>query len=149
MRRGRRRRAGGNRGANLDVIFPRQVSVWVGASTVDSHGLPLSGRSLIVGDGPFSVLHLDSVKRWGCDGPGFEPHRGDTGVVDRAAKTRALYRVMKGDVRADGGQAGGRAGEEKREEVGCRVRPERGWVRRVERREFVSCWLGCQELVSR
>lgn len=63
--------------ANLDVIFPRQVSVWVGASAVDGHGLPLRGRSRIVGTGPLSVLHLDSVKRWSGNCAGLEPHRGD------------------------------------------------------------------------
>lgn len=69
------------RGANLKIIFPGQVSVGVRAGPVDRHGLPLCRRSSVVSDGPLAVLHLDSVKRWGCDGPGFEPHRGDAGCV--------------------------------------------------------------------
>jgi len=53
---------GCDRGANLDVIFPRQVSVWVRAGAVDGQSLPLCGRSRVVGTRPLSVLHLDSVK---------------------------------------------------------------------------------------
>jgi len=65
-----------DRGANLDVIFPWHVSVWMRASTVDGHSLPFRRRGrIVVPTGPLAVLHLDVVKRWGCDGSGFEPHR--------------------------------------------------------------------------
>lgn len=64
------------RGANLDVIFERQVSVRVRPRAVHGHGLPLSWGSSVVGPaGPLSFLHLDGVKRWGYDCPGSEPHQ--------------------------------------------------------------------------
>ena len=85
--------ASADRGANLDVIFPWHVSVWMRASTVDGHGLPLSGRSsVVVPAGPLAVLHLDFVKRWGCDGSGFEPHRTGDGVMTTAQMERATSR---------------------------------------------------------
>jgi hypothetical protein len=62
--------ARGGMGANLDVIFPREVSVWMRPRTIHEHGLPLSRRGRIVmPGGPLAILHLDSVKGWGCDGP--------------------------------------------------------------------------------
>lgn len=73
-------RTGVGRGANLDVILPRQVSVWMRPRTVDGHGLPLSRRSRVVGPtGPLAFLHLDDVKRWGYDGSGGEPHQSRRG----------------------------------------------------------------------
>lgn len=88
--------ASADRGANLDVIFPWHVSVWMRASTVDGHSLPLSRRGrIIVPTGPLAVLHLDVVKRWGCDGSGFEPHRTGVGVVKVAHVGSATVRSLK------------------------------------------------------
>lgn len=94
--------ASADRGANLDVIFPWHVSVWMRASTVDGHSLPLSGRGrIVVPTGPLAVLHLDLVKRWGCDGSGFEPHRTGVGVVRVAQVVSATIRSLKYDERAE------------------------------------------------
>ena len=117
-----RQRARADRGANLDVIFPWHVSVWMRASTVDGHSLPLSRRGrIIVPTGPLAVLHLDVVKRWGCDGSGFEPHRtGDVSVG-------GSYSVIKGrwmsGVRADGGRSC------RKQRAWCRVSPGRRLLR--------------------
>lgn len=72
-------------GANLEVILEGQVGVWMRAGAVDSDLLPLGRRSRVFRHGSLAVLHLDGVKRWGGDGPGFEPHRagrwaGQTGA---------------------------------------------------------------------
>ena len=67
-------------GANLDIIFERQVSVRMRPRAVHGHGLPLSWRSRVVGPtGPLAFLHLDDVKRWGYDGSGGEPHQSRRG----------------------------------------------------------------------
>jgi hypothetical protein len=52
------------------------------SSTVGGDGLPLCRRSnVVVPTRPLAILHLDSVKRRGCDGSGLEPHRtGDVGA---------------------------------------------------------------------
>jgi hypothetical protein len=82
-------------GANLDVIFPGKVSVGMWLRAVDSHSLPLSRWSRIImikHCRSFTVLHLDDVKRWDCDGSGFEPHQsreeGFQEVGEGANKTR-------------------------------------------------------------
>lgn len=118
-----------NRGANLDVIFPWHVSVWMRTSTVDGHSLPLRRRGrIVVPAGPLAILHLDFVKRWGCDGPGLEPHRTGSGWREwRKCRARLAEHIREmepwsemavdGDSRASSGVW-----------AGCRVSP--GDVRR-------------------
>lgn len=49
--------------ADLDVVFPRHVSIWVRSHAIHGDGLPLSGRYRVVGrTGALAVLHLDGVK---------------------------------------------------------------------------------------
>jgi hypothetical protein len=98
-------------GAHLDVIFPRQVSVWVRAGAVDSHGLPLCGRSGVVGTGPLSVLHLDTVKRWNGNGPGLEPHRGGGGFVRGVPSATRAAQVINREMKERMKQSGRRDSE--------------------------------------
>jgi hypothetical protein len=63
-------------GANLDVFPEGEVSVGMRPRAVDGHGLPLRRRRGVVGTArPLAVLHLDGVKRWGCNGSCLEAHQ--------------------------------------------------------------------------
>lgn len=71
-------------GAHLDVVFPWHVSVGMRPQAVDGELVSLRRGGRIVGSaGTLPFLHLDGVKRWGRDGPGFEPHQSSRGDVGR------------------------------------------------------------------
>jgi hypothetical protein len=104
---------GALKGANLDVIFEGQVSVKMRLRTVDGHSLPLCGRRRVVGPaGPLAILHLDDVKRWGCDGPGFEPHQSHREEdLERGRGDKAADQIME----RRGGRAKGSNTDESKE----------------------------------
>lgn len=120
----------GGSGANLDVIFPWHVSVWMRTSTVDGHSLPLGGRGIVVRAGPLAILHLDFVKRWGSDSPGFEPHRTGSGCDGQWRRCRARLAGHATEREEGDGGGMGAAGEAavRAGGRGCRVSP--GSVRR-------------------